>query len=311
MTQTALTQAFVGHARVVTSLGQECYIDRQSCPLHLTIETPWGSVRFTMPLIVLPGGGDVVIVGQKTLREKLGTDVMAQPKASVLKAHGCQDEAGMEFAALAVGEPNVGAVLRAAMAVTAFGPGGDASGDVEDEVTLTPRCQRPMMFQDFEVEMQDRVGALEAAVDDAVDPGLPPECAKMLRDIVFRTHLDVFRRAFGRPTCARGAHDGAASARCKGGASEAVCIPASQGGLAARTHGQLRNSRNGVSEPAGDLRKRGDGNSQGIQLLRHGHELSGGDYAHAKPERQSVSFGGRDRMVHVGYTALLLVGAAG
>ena len=33
------------------------------------------------------------------------------------------------------------------------------------------------------------------AVDDAVDHDLPPECAKMLRDIVFRTHLDVFRRA--------------------------------------------------------------------------------------------------------------------
>ena len=52
-----------------------------------------------------------------------------------------------------------------------------------------------MMFQDSEVEMQDRVGALERAVDDAVGHGLPPECAKMLRDIVFRTHVDVFRRA--------------------------------------------------------------------------------------------------------------------
>ena len=34
MTQTALTQAFVGHARVVTSLGQECDIEMQLCPLH-------------------------------------------------------------------------------------------------------------------------------------------------------------------------------------------------------------------------------------------------------------------------------------
>ena len=66
MVQTALTQAFVGHARVVTSLGQECDIVTQSCPLHLTIETMWGPVRFTMPLIVLPGGDDVVIIGQKT-----------------------------------------------------------------------------------------------------------------------------------------------------------------------------------------------------------------------------------------------------
>ena len=52
-----------------------------------------------------------------------------------------------------------------------------------------------MMFQGSEVEMHDRVGALETEVDDADDHGLPPECAKMLRDIVFRTHLDVFRWA--------------------------------------------------------------------------------------------------------------------
>ena len=51
------------------------------------------------------------------------------------------------------------------------------------------------MFQDSEVEMKDRVGALGTAIDDADDQDLPPECAKMLRDIVFRTHLDVFRRA--------------------------------------------------------------------------------------------------------------------
>ena len=46
MMQTALT-------RVVTSLGQECDIVKQSCPLHLTIKTPWGPVRLTMPFIVL------------------------------------------------------------------------------------------------------------------------------------------------------------------------------------------------------------------------------------------------------------------
>ena len=53
MMQTALTQAFVGYARVVTTLGQECDIVTQSCPLHLTIKTPWGPVRLTMPFIVL------------------------------------------------------------------------------------------------------------------------------------------------------------------------------------------------------------------------------------------------------------------
>ena len=102
----------------------------------------------------------------------------------------------MEATASAVDEPNAGAVLRVAMAVTAFGPGGDAPGDVDDDVRQTLLSQRPMMFQDSEVEVQDRVGALETAVDDAVDHGFRPGCDKMLRDIVFRgfrMHLDVFR----------------------------------------------------------------------------------------------------------------------
>ena len=52
-----------------------------------------------------------------------------------------------------------------------------------------------MFFQDSVVEMEDRVGALETAVDDVIGYGLPPEYAKVLRDIGFRTYLDVFRRA--------------------------------------------------------------------------------------------------------------------
>ena len=123
-----------------------------------------------MPFVVLPGGSDVVIIGQSTLREKHGIDVMAQLQASLLKAQGREDGPEMEITAGAVGEHNAGAVLRAAMTVTAFGPGGD----VDDDVTLTLLFKRPMMFQDSEVEMQDRVGALETPADDDVDHGLPP-----------------------------------------------------------------------------------------------------------------------------------------
>ena len=52
-----------------------------------------------MPFIVVPGRGDVVIIGQKTLKEKLGIDVMAQLKASVLNAQGRQDGAEIELTA--------------------------------------------------------------------------------------------------------------------------------------------------------------------------------------------------------------------
>ena len=52
-------------------------------------------------------------------------------------------------------------------------PGDDVPGDVIDDVTLTLLSQTLIMFQDSEVEMQDRVGALDTAVDDAVGRGLP------------------------------------------------------------------------------------------------------------------------------------------
>ena len=102
------------------------------------------------------------------MREKLGVNVMAQLKASVLKVHGRQDGAEVEFTACAAGEPNAGAVRRAAMAVMAFEPGGDALDNVDDDFTLTLLYQRPIIFQDSEVEMQGRVGALETVVDEAV-----------------------------------------------------------------------------------------------------------------------------------------------
>ena len=127
----------------------------------------------------------------------------------------------MELTARSVGEPNDGAVLRAAMAVTALVLGGDAPGDVDNEVTLTLPSQRPMIFQDSELEMRDRVGVLETAVDNPVDHGSPPECAKMLRDTVFRTHLNVLCLALlgdpparKKPVAVR-LHSGARVARAK------------------------------------------------------------------------------------------------
>ena len=152
-------------------------------------KAPWGPIRFPVPFIVLPEGGDVAIIGQKTLRGKLGIDVMAQLEASVLKTRGRQNGAGIELIARAVGEPNAGAVLRAAMAVMVFGPGNDAPGDADEDGTLTLPSQRPTISQDSELEIQDRVGVLETAVDDAVDHGFTPECAKMLCDIVFARTL--------------------------------------------------------------------------------------------------------------------------
>ena len=81
-----------------------------------------------------------------------------------------------------MGEPNDGAVLRAAMAATEFVPGGATPGDVDDAVALTLPSQRPIIiFQDSEMEMRNRMGVLETAVDNHVDRICAPECAKILR----------------------------------------------------------------------------------------------------------------------------------
>ena len=130
-------------------------------------------------------------------------DAMAQLKVSKLKAQGRQDGIETELTARFVGKPNDGAVLRASMAATAFVPGGDVPGDVDDEVALMLPSQRPMIFRDFDVEMCDRGGVLETADDNAVDHGSPSKCDKMPRDIVFRTHPDVLWRALSGDRHAR------------------------------------------------------------------------------------------------------------
>lgn len=74
----------------------------------------------------------MVVMGKNTLREKIVIRALAPLKESVLNTCGCQDGAEMELRARAVGEQNVGAVLRVAMADSAFRPASDAPGDVDD-----------------------------------------------------------------------------------------------------------------------------------------------------------------------------------
>ena len=88
MAQTALTQAFVGHSRVETMLGQEDDIDTQTASTPLNDRYIIGTSPTYHAVHRVPWIGDMVVIGQKTLREKLGIDVMAQLKASVLKAQG-------------------------------------------------------------------------------------------------------------------------------------------------------------------------------------------------------------------------------
>ena len=120
---------------------------------------------------------------------------MAPFKNYLLKGCGRQDRAVEVDSAPAIDEHIDGAVLRAAISVMSLRQGVHALGDVDAGVTLTLHLQRPMTFPYSDVETGARVGVLKASIHDAVVGIFSTECAKMLRDIVPRTHLDVFRRS--------------------------------------------------------------------------------------------------------------------
>lgn len=45
------------------------------------LATPWAPVVFSLALTVIPGSDNVLIIGNKTLRERLGIDIMEGLKA--------------------------------------------------------------------------------------------------------------------------------------------------------------------------------------------------------------------------------------
>ena len=129
----------------------------------------------------------------------------------------------MELTTRGMAEPSTDAVLQMTIAVTVFWPGSVGPGDVDDDVTQGLLSQRPMIFRDFDEEMQGRVSVLETAVDNTADHGSPPDCAMMLRDIVFCTFCNVLCKALmGEPICTQNAFGDPASFRGKGGGDEAL-----------------------------------------------------------------------------------------
>ena len=70
---------------------------------------------------------------------KRDINVVTLLKASVRKACRRQGGVGVDVTAHLICEPNAGAVLRVAVAISTFGPGVDAPGEVDDDSTLTLR----------------------------------------------------------------------------------------------------------------------------------------------------------------------------
>lgn len=58
-------------------------LKRQTAQVHLTLRSSLGDVRVTLPFVVVPGQAGITIIGDKSLKEILGIDVMRQLQATV------------------------------------------------------------------------------------------------------------------------------------------------------------------------------------------------------------------------------------
>ena len=80
-----LVHPYVKEMYVQLANGQKVVVRNQIRTLQVAIGTPWGPVVISTVFAVIPGTDSVLILGSKTLREKLGIDVMASLKG---KAQG-------------------------------------------------------------------------------------------------------------------------------------------------------------------------------------------------------------------------------
>ena len=167
-------------------------VRNQTRILQVAIGTPWGPVVISTVFAVISGTDSVLILGSKTLREKLVIDVMASLKS---KAHGCDRLSGgmpgdvdscggISFRRVAVKMKGMQAAGKVA-----------AATEPRDEFVEDVVARGPATFMEVGDEVTARREALMAAVDAALKGGLPSDAETRLRDLLLGPLFDGFRRS--------------------------------------------------------------------------------------------------------------------
>ena len=169
--------------------------------LHVAIGTPWGPVVISTAFAVISGTDSVLILGSKTLREKLGIDVMAYLKGKA--QGGDRSSADMPDD---VGSRGGISLRRVAVTMKGMQAAGKVSAAMEprDEFVEDAVARGPAMFMEVSDKVSARREALMAAVDTALEAGLPFD-AKMTRlcDLLLGPLFDDFRRSLSGDPPAR------------------------------------------------------------------------------------------------------------
>ena len=166
----------------------------------MAIGTPWGPVVISTAFAVISGTGSVLILGSKTLREKLGIDVMAYLKGKA--QGGDRSSADMPDD---VGSRGGISLRRVAVTMKGIRAAGKVSAAMEprDEFVEDAVARGPAMFMEVGDKVIARREALMAAVDAALEAGLPFDSKTRLCDLLLGPLFDDFRRSLSGDPPAR------------------------------------------------------------------------------------------------------------
>ena len=172
--------------------GQKVVVRNQTSILQVAIGTPWGPVVISTAFAVIPGNDSELILGSKTLREKLGIDVMVSLKG---KAQGGDRSTGemIEDVVSRGGIP----LRHVAVTMKGMQAAGKVAAAMEprDEFVENMVVRGPAMFMEVGDEVIARQEALMTAKDAALEAGLPSDAETHLRDVLLGPLFDGFRRS--------------------------------------------------------------------------------------------------------------------
>ena len=189
---TVSTVKYVKEMTVKLTNGQKVIVRNQARTLQMAIGTSWDPVAISAAFTVIPGTDSVLILGSKTLREKLGIDVMSSLKG---KAQGDDRSSGEMSEDVdssgGISLRNVALMMKGMQAEGKVAAAVELRGEFVEDVM----AREPEMFMKVGGEVIARREALMARVDIALEAGLPPDAETCLRDLLLGPLFDGFHRS--------------------------------------------------------------------------------------------------------------------
>ena len=190
--------------QVMLADGRAVPIERQTCTLTATIMTPWAPVAIRLALAVMPGEDDLLILGSKTLHEKLDIDAMKQLRDMAATSGGGASSTEPAPAEVPAMPPGIIDVRRVAVSMGAMQQVADteveAAGEPNGFKDALLDRELDMMVGFDRSEMQQREQASGDAVLGAAQAGIPPDDVVELRRLVLDPYKEAFRRGLtGEP----------------------------------------------------------------------------------------------------------------